>query len=52
MPLLRRVPFVPNTALPDGLSPGEQVFVVRVTGEVFRDYECVPAWRLHTVVVR
>ena len=41
MPLLRRLAFSPSTALPAGLSPGEQVYVVRVTGEVFRDYTYV-----------
>jgi hypothetical protein len=27
---------------PPGLDPNEQVFVIRFTHEIFRDYECVP----------
>ncbi len=26
--------------LPEGMSPSDEVFVVRFTGEVFKDYEC------------
>jgi hypothetical protein len=46
MPLLRSKPYVPDTRLPTDLKPNEAVWVVRATGEVFRDYECVTrAWR-------
>jgi hypothetical protein len=46
MPLLRSKPYVPDTTLPADLQPSEALFVVRATGEVFRDYECVAhAWR-------
>ena len=41
MPLLRSKPFVPDTRLPADVQPHEALWVVRATGEVFRDYECV-----------
>ena len=47
MPLLRSKPFVPDTRLPADVQPHEALWVVRATGEVFRDYECVTrAWRI------
>ena len=49
MPLLRSSPFSPDLSLPADLSPAEEVFVVRATGEVFRNYEYVPHARTHGV---
>jgi ATP-utilising chromatin assembly and remodelling N-terminal len=38
MPFYRGEPWAP-LPLPQGLQPHEEVFVLRQTGEVFRDYE-------------
>jgi len=41
MPLLRRLPFVSQPP-PLDLNPDEQVFYLKMTNEIFRDYEYVP----------
>ena len=38
MPTLKRREWAP-CPLPEGLKPTDEVFVVRLTGEVFRDYK-------------
>eukprot|EP00803_Ostreobium_quekettii_P008329 evm.model.scf_1016.8 EVM.evm.TU.scf_1016.8 scf_1016:51464-51999(+) len=38
MPLLKRKPYAPGVGLPPDLKHGEQVFVLRLTGEAFRAY--------------
>jgi hypothetical protein len=38
MPLLKRKPYALSKR-PKALEPDEVVFKVRITGEVFRDYE-------------
>ena len=39
MPLLNGQPYQPSLALPEGIKPSDEVFHIRLTGEVLKDYE-------------
>lgn len=45
MPLLKRKPHL-LLPTPDGIKPSEEVWLLELTGEVFRDYEAYLT-RLH-----
>ncbi len=39
MPLLNGVPHAPALALPENIKPGDEVFHIKVTGEIVKEYE-------------
>lgn len=39
MPLLNGVPHVPSLALPENIKAGDEVFHIKITGEIVKDYE-------------
>jgi hypothetical protein len=39
MPLLNGVAYVPSLALPENIKAGDEVFHIKLTGEIVKDYE-------------